>query len=301
MVCCINVACFFCMLCVFIGLASLIQLCLGVYLTFIQNDVVTINGLVKTNQFDSYLFYILLIFIGLGLISLALSFISICSAVRRLKSLSLFLTVLWVSLLNNFFFFSKFSFLYTQIFAAALNVVMFIVSILYYFIILPQLRPLLIRTLQQTPLSTSNLLDTLQLKYACCGINNKDDYNNLSLDPFPASCCRVPNCWVDTDINSHSGSNNTISLMHANGCYSIIEKYVTIELWILTGITAFCAFVQLLAIMLMCTLYQRYKKLDDDPKFVINQFAGGIPINASNNNIQNSSHTIEETVEITQI
>jgi hypothetical protein len=104
-----NVACFFCTLCVFIGLASLIQVCLGIYLTFMHNDVMVINRLVKTDQFDSYLFYILLIFIGLGLISLALSFFSICSAVRRLKSLSLFVTVLWVSL---FFSSSNLSLLY---------------------------------------------------------------------------------------------------------------------------------------------------------------------------------------------
>jgi len=183
----------------------------------------------------------------------------------------------------------------------ALNIIMFVVSLLYYFVILPQLRPLLIRTLQQTPLSTSNLLDYLQLKYTCCGINGKDDYNDLSLDPFPLSCCRVPNCWRDTDINNHNGSNNTTSLMHINGCYPIIGKYVTIELWILVGVTGFCALLQLLAIIFMCTLYQRYKKLDDDPKFTINHLGSGIPINDSNNNIQSSSQTIEETVEITQI
>jgi hypothetical protein len=113
MACCFNVVCFFCTLCVFIGLASLVQLSLGIYLTFIQTDIVTINQLVKTDKFDSYLFYILLIFIGLGLISLALSFFSIYSAVRRLKSLSLFVSVLWVSLLKLVVVFSKFSFLST--------------------------------------------------------------------------------------------------------------------------------------------------------------------------------------------
>jgi hypothetical protein len=182
-----------------------------------------------------------------------------------------------------------------------LNIIMFIVSLLYYFVILPQLRPLLLRTLQQSPLSTVNLLDNLQLKYTCCGINGKDDYNNLPLDPFPFSCCRVPNCWSDTDINNHDGSNSTISLMHTTSCYSIIEKHVTIELWILVGVAGVCAFLQLLAMILMCTLYQRFKKLDNDPKFVINHLPGGIPINDNNNNIQNSSQTIEETVEITQI
>jgi len=242
MACCFNVACFFCTLCVFIGLTSLIQHCLGIYLTFIQTDIITINRLVKTDKFDSYLFYILFIFIGLGLISFALSFFSIYSAVRRLKSLSLFVTILWI-------------------FTMGLNIIMFIVSVLYYFVILPQLRALLIQTLQQTPLSTSNLLDNLQLKYTCCGINGKDDYNNLPLDPFPSSCCRVPNCWRDTDINNHIGSNNTISLMHTNGCYSIIDKYVTIELWVLVGVAGVCALLQFLAIVLMCTLYQRYKKI----------------------------------------
>ena len=88
---------FFCTLSVFIALASLVQLCLGIYLTFIQSDLIIINQLVKTDQFDSYLFYILIVFIGLGLISLALSFFSIYSVVRRLKSLSFFLAVLWVS------------------------------------------------------------------------------------------------------------------------------------------------------------------------------------------------------------
>jgi hypothetical protein len=97
MACCINVACVFCTLCVFIGLTSLIQFSLGIYLTFIQTDIITINRLVKTDKFDSYLFYILFVFIGIGLVSLALSFFSIYSAVRRLKSLSLFVTVLWVS------------------------------------------------------------------------------------------------------------------------------------------------------------------------------------------------------------
>lgn len=98
MACCINVACVFCTLCVAIALTSLVQLCLGIYLTFIQKDIITINRLVKTDQFDSYLLYILLIFIGLGVISAALSFFSIYSAVRRLKSLSVFITALWVSL-----------------------------------------------------------------------------------------------------------------------------------------------------------------------------------------------------------
>ena len=180
---------------------------------------------------------------------------------------------------------------------------MFIVSILYYFIILHQLRQPLIRTLKQFPLPTSNLLDPLQSKYKCCGFNNKDDYNGLSLDPPPASCCIVPNCWRDTDINNNNGSNNTISLMHKDGCYSVIENYVTFELWALIGLTAFCALFQFLAIILMCTLYKRYKKLDNDPKFVINQFVAGIPINDNNNNnnIENSGQTVEETVEITQI
>ena len=114
MACCINIACFFCTLCVLIGLSSLIQLCLGIYLTFIQTDIININRLVKTDKFDSYLFYILLVFIGLGLVSLALAFFSIYGAVRRLKSFSVFMTVLWVS---SFFLFylSEFSFVFIDI------------------------------------------------------------------------------------------------------------------------------------------------------------------------------------------
>jgi len=105
MVCCFNVACFFCTLCVFIGLASLVQLCLGIYLSFIQTDVTTINRLIKTDKFDSYLAYILLVFIGLGFISFILTFFSIYGMVKRNRPLSLFVAVLWVRFFFSFEFF----------------------------------------------------------------------------------------------------------------------------------------------------------------------------------------------------
>jgi len=177
---------------------------------------------------------------------------------------------------------------------------MFTILFLYYYLILPELRPLLIHSLQKSPSTTSNLLDIIQLKYTCCGINNKDDYNNLSPNPFPSSCCRVSNCWHDTNNNS---SNTNTSLMYPRGCYSIIDKYITIELWTYIGITGLCAFLQILAIMLMCILNQHYKKLNDNPKSVTNQLVAGVPLNENinNNNNQCSSKIIEETVEITQI
>ena len=101
--------------------------------------------------------------------------------------------------------------------------------------------------------------------------------------------------------------------MYGNGCYGIIEKYVISELWILTGVASICALMQLLIITLMCILYQRYKQVDDDPKFIISHLGPGISMdeNINNNNnssdldqlpqLQGSSQTIEETVEITQI
>ena len=181
---------------------------------------------------------------------------------------------------------------------------MFTILFLYYYLILPQLHPLLIHSLQKSPSTTSSLLDKLQSRYSCCGINNKEDYKNVSLNSFSASCCRVPNCWQDTINNNNNSSNNTISLMHTDGCYPVIVKYVTIELWTLVGIIGLCTFLQILAITLMCILNQRYKKLDDNPKFSINQLAAGVPINGmvnNNNNIQTSSKTNKETVEITQI
>jgi len=175
---------------------------------------------------------------------------------------------------------------------------MLAISLVYYYFIFSQLRPSLIRSLRQSPATTTDLLDILQLKYRCCGIDNKDDYNNISLDAFPSSCCRVPNCGHDIDINN--GSNNTISLMHTNGCYPIVEKYLTIELWILTGVAGLCALLQILAIGLLCILNQRYKKFDNNPKFVINHIAAGVPINSKNNK-QGLSKTIEDTIEINQI
>jgi hypothetical protein len=115
-------------------------------------------------------------------------------------------------------------------------------------------------------------------------------------------------------VNTQYDANATLPSMHGKGCYGIIEKYVTSELWILIGVASICALLQLLAITLMCILYQRYKQVDDDPKFIISHLGPGISMdeNINNNNnsssdldhlpqLQGSSQTIEETVEITQI
>ena len=158
-----------------------------------------------------------------------------------------------------------------QVFSLAINIVILTVLVLYYFYILPQLPFLLLRSLRQSPVPTSHLLDTIQSRYACCGISGYDDYRNLSLNALPSSCCRVPNCWHDTNVNTPYDANATLSSMHGNGCYGIIEKYVTSELWILIGVASICALLQLLAITLMCILYQRYKQVDDDPKFIIDR------------------------------
>lgn len=164
----------------------------------------------------------------------------------------------------------------------------------------PQLQPLLVRNMQKSPLMTSNLLDSIQSRYNCCGIGSKDDYNHLSLTPLPSSCCRVDNCWSDTDTNKN---NSSIPSMHEKGCYPIIDQYVTLQLWTFIGITALCALLQFLAITLMCVLNQRYKKFNEnDPKFTVTQLASGVPINSKmENEIPGSTTTIEETVEITQI
>lgn len=178
---------------------------------------------------------------------------------------------------------------------------MLIASLLYYVEILPELRPLLKDTLSRAPSSTLHLINNFQSKYSCCGINDKDDYKLNQIDLLPKSCCRSQNCSYDTDTNDFHNSNNTISSIYTNGCYQFINRYVTLELWMCIGITGCCAFLELLAAMLVCTLYQRYEKFDDYPKFVINRIGTGKSIDESNDNIQGSSKTIEETVEITQI
>jgi hypothetical protein len=88
-------------MCVLIALTSLVQLCLGIYAAFVQTDLIAINRLVKTEQFDSYLLYTVLGFIGLGIISLLLTLFALYGLIKRHRSLSLFLTVLWVSGLDR--------------------------------------------------------------------------------------------------------------------------------------------------------------------------------------------------------
>ncbi|UJR38357.1 hypothetical protein I4U23_031027 [Adineta vaga] len=251
---------------------------MGLYLTFLQNDIVTINHLVKTEKFDSYLAYVLLVFIGLGFISLILAFFSIYGTIKRNRSLTLFLTVLWI-------------------FSLTLNLVMLGVSFLYYYFILSQLRPLLILSLREAPVRTANLLDILQLKYSCCGIDSKNDYNNLPLNSLPSSCCREPNCWRETELKS---TNGTISSIHSNGCYSLIKEHLTIELWVLIVVTGLCSLLQIIAILLLCVINERYRKFDEIPKLVINHLTPAIPT-VINSNVQGTPKIIQEPIEITQI
>ena len=280
MACCLNVTCFFCTVCVLIGLASLLQLSLGIYAAFVQTDLIAINRLVKTNQFDAYLLYTLLGFIALGIISLLLTLFALYGLVKRHRSLSLFLTVLWV-------------------FTVLLNIAICVIALLYYFFVLPQLRSLLVRSLHQAPLPASKALDTLQSLHTCCGIDGKDDYRNLSAELLPPSCCRAgEKCWEDVKFNQ---SNSTA---HANGCYPIVEEYVLLEVWVLLGVAGLCALLQALAIGSLCVLSQRYRKLDEDPKFAVGQLAAGVPLNEKTDGsppFEGSSQTLEETVEITQI
>lgn len=102
-------ACCFSTLCICIALVSLIEFSLGIYLTLIQKDFMNINRLIKTERFDSYFFYILLVFIGLGFLSLIFAFTSIYSVYRKIKSLTIVVTILWVCSMNNFldFFYSS--------------------------------------------------------------------------------------------------------------------------------------------------------------------------------------------------
>ena len=94
---CFDITCFSCTLYLFIGLVSFLQFCLGAYLTFVETDITIINRLVKTDKWDSYLLYTPHVFIGLGLMTVVLSFFSIYSIVRRFKSLSFVVAIVWVS------------------------------------------------------------------------------------------------------------------------------------------------------------------------------------------------------------
>lgn len=176
-----------------------------------------------------------------------------------------------------------------------LNLVMLILSILYYFILFPQLNSLLLRTLHQFPLQTSNYLDHFQTKYSCCGFWKKDEYLNLPLDPYPSSCCRIPNCWRDNDINTDTSSNISLSLMHSKGCFPLIEKFLRIELGILIGVTGLCTLIEFVIISIMLSLQRRFEESTDRPKFLVSHRGQEGSINTIDRQGSN------ETVEITQI
>jgi len=263
----LNPVCLFCTLCLLLGIVSLFQSCLGVYLTFGQPDAASINGLLRSTT-DIYLFYILIIFMGLGLISLLLTIISIYSVLKQRSPI--FLSILFV-------------------FCAIMNICLFVVTYLYYYFILPQVKHLLIQSLQNGKGIAG--LDYLQDQHNCCGINNKTDYYLQSLntdipspvvDPLPMSCCisSAP-CWKD-ELNQTDNS----TMIYPQGCYPFVSKYLSIELYVLMAAAALCALFQFIGVTLFCALHHRYKKQNDE-KF----------IQASSQ----SNQTIEETVEITQI
>ena len=81
--------------------------------------------------------------------------------------------------------------------------------------------------------------------------------------------------------------------MHNTGCYSSVEKYLQLEVWMLVGVAGVASLLQLLASLLICSLHRRYKQCDDHPKFVVRHFAP----NEGNPSQLGST----QTVEITQI
>ncbi|CAF1138907.1 unnamed protein product [Didymodactylos carnosus] len=263
----------------------------------IQNDSISLNRLTKTIKYDAYLFYIAIAFIGLGSISLPLTGLSLHSAINRLKSLIFpMVVILIVCLIMN-------------LFAS-------IIAFLYFYIIVPQLKYLMLDTLNNhyyvgaennsssflflssspfQPYSAIEALDYFQDKYQCCGINSKQDYPSLLMTTkltLPLSCCRRTStpllsnsrdCW-----NQTSGDDDSINV---NGCYPIIHKYLTFEIWTIVGIALTCAILQFIAIVLLLKIYRDNKS----PKFIINHNGNNHQPNTK------SMETIEDTVEITQI
>lgn len=182
---------------------------------------------------------------------------------------------------------------------------MFAILFLYYYFNFPGLRERLVSSLRQSPSNITALLDYFQFKHLCCGINNKDDYKNLSLALFSQPCYLQLNSLNKTDINNN-GLNNTNLLMDTGDCYSVVERYITFELQTIGVIICVCVFLQKLAITSMCVLNQRHQKFDENKKFMISRLddealSNENVNNSNNNNIHDSCKTIDEMIEVTQI
>lgn len=190
----------------------------------------------------------------------------------------------------------------------ALNIAVCLVTLFYLFNILPNLKSSLIQTLRNSRTSIPMGLDVVQLNYKCCGIQNGSDYKSVKLNLLPVSCCAVPNCWNETDLNTKVFNNGTSQSTHNDGCFSFINQFVTIEIWVIFAVSAGSTVLQFLALTLMCILCERYRKFDQSPKFTLSPIKTEITTkemgNVNNNNncdIQDSSQNTEEAVEITQI
>jgi hypothetical protein len=161
-------------------------------------------------------------------------------------------------------------FLVRQTFVDIGHLATLVSSLFYVDIVRSRFAPLFVRSLEQSPSTSSTLLDHLQTKFTCCGIVHANDYANIALDPLPTSCCRLPNCWLDTDYNLHSGGNVTVMLMHNDGCYPIIGNYLVVQLWIFVGMASVSTGLASLLVLLMFVARCRQRNNDDEhPKFTV--------------------------------
>ncbi|XP_049946638.1 23 kDa integral membrane protein-like [Schistocerca serialis cubense] len=90
--------------------------------------------------------------------------------------------------------------------------------------------------------------DILQTDFHCCGVNGPDDWANASLK-IPTSCC-----------DGHDVNEPCKESVYQKGCVDLLEKFISQHAVIVCGVGVGIAFIQVVGIILACSLAESIKK-----------------------------------------
>ncbi|XP_049809605.1 23 kDa integral membrane protein-like [Schistocerca nitens] len=90
--------------------------------------------------------------------------------------------------------------------------------------------------------------DILQTDFHCCGVSGPDDWAKASLK-IPTSCC-----------DGHDVNEPCKESVYQKGCVDLLEKFISQHAVIVCGVGVGIAFIQVVGIILACSLAESIKK-----------------------------------------
>lgn len=222
------------------------------YLLFVFNLIIFLSGILLLsvglsirnvyNQYEQFLtehyFTVPSLLIIVGLTVLTVSFFGCCGTLKE----------------NNCMMIT-FGFLLASCF------IMEIVGGLAGFILLEKTHSVVTSKLHETMMfynkttHITHIWDGLQTSLHCCGAEKLDDWYPILEDKLPMSCCESYDGAID-----HQNCTASEPTVYRQPCYVSLSKIVKENASTLSGVTIGIAFLQLVGIMLSCSLSKSIQK-----------------------------------------